>query len=160
MFNYKPTVYLPKPGSKDIYQRLLKQVENLSIPVLKSEQEFEASLKEHDVILDAIFGECHNTYQCHKLILGFSFAPPLRPPFHTILRLLHDSKLPILSVDIPSGWSVTDGPQPLHTQPDENGKSELVETFTPEALISLTSPKEGVRGYKGRHWLGGRFVPE
>jgi NAD(P)H-hydrate epimerase len=58
MFNYKPTVYLPKPGSKDIYQRLLKQVENLEIPVLQSEQEFEASLKEHDVILDAIFGRC------------------------------------------------------------------------------------------------------
>ena len=56
LFNYKPTVYLPKPGSKDIYQRLLKQVENLHIPVLKSEQEFEKSLKNHDVILDAIFG--------------------------------------------------------------------------------------------------------
>jgi NAD(P)H-hydrate epimerase len=159
MFNYKPTVYLPKPGSKDIYQRLLKQVENLSIPILKSEQEFEASLKEQDVILDAIFGRPFGVRGI-KLIPGFSFAPPLRPPFHTILRLLHDSKLPILSVDIPSGWSVADGPQPLHTQPDEDGKSELVETFTPEALISLTAPKEGVRNYKGRHWLGGRFIPE
>ena len=56
MFNYKPTVYLPKPGSKDIYQRLLKQVENLRIPILKSEEEFEQSLKEQDVIMDAIFG--------------------------------------------------------------------------------------------------------
>ena len=34
-----------------------------------------------------------------------------------------------------------------------------VETFEPEALISLTVPKMGVRQYKGRHWLGGRFVP-
>ena len=57
MFRYKPTVYLPKPGSKDIYQRLLKQIENLKIPVLKSEEEFEKSLKEQDVILDAIFGQ-------------------------------------------------------------------------------------------------------
>ena len=56
MFRYKPTVYLPKPGSKDIYQRLLKQVENLNIPVIKSEKEFESSLKQQDVILDAIFG--------------------------------------------------------------------------------------------------------
>ena len=56
MFRFKPTVYLPKPGSKDIYQRLLKQVENLKIPVLQSEEEFEKSLKEQDVILDAIFG--------------------------------------------------------------------------------------------------------
>ena len=56
MFRYRPTVYLPKPGSKDIYQRLLKQVENLNIPVIKSEQDFQASLKDHDVIMDAIFG--------------------------------------------------------------------------------------------------------
>ena len=55
---------------------------------------------------------------------------------------------------------MTDGPQPLYTEPDENGKTENVETFTPEALISLTAPKEGVKGYKGRHWLGGRFIPE
>jgi NAD(P)H-hydrate epimerase len=62
MFNYRPTVYLPKPGSKEIYQRLLKQVENLRIPVLKSEDEFEKSLKEHDVIMDAIFGALHNPF--------------------------------------------------------------------------------------------------
>jgi len=24
----------------------------------------------------------------------------------------------------------------------------------------LTAPKEGVRGYRGRHFLGGRFVPK
>ncbi|KAK1926474.1 YjeF N-terminal domain-containing protein [Papiliotrema laurentii] len=146
MFNYKPTIYLPKPGSKEIYRRLLKQVENLRIPVIKSEADFEKSLKEQDVILDAIF--------------GFSFQPPLRPPFHTVLRLIKQSKLPILSVDIPSGWSVTEGPQELRTEPDENGRSEIVETFTPEALISLTAPKEGVKGFKGKHWLGGRFVPD
>lgn len=83
--------------------------------------------------------------------------------------------LAILSVDIPSGWHVEDGPQvshpflvtspdadkqPLYTQEDDQGNRENIETFTPEALISLTVPKLGVRGFKGRHWLGGRFVPE
>lgn len=57
MFDYTPTVYLPKPGSKEIYQRLLTQVDNLGIPVIRSESEFEKSLKENHVILDAIFGE-------------------------------------------------------------------------------------------------------
>jgi NAD(P)H-hydrate epimerase len=50
--------------------------------------------------------------------------------------------------------------QPLYTQEDEQGNTETIETFTPEALISLTVPKLGVRGFKGQHWLGGRFVPE
>ena len=92
--------------------------------------------------------------------LGFSFHPPVRKPFDTILKLIKASPLPILSIDIPSGWSVEDGPQPLHTKPDEQGNVETIETFTPEALISLTVPKLGVKGYRGKHWLGGRFVPE
>lgn len=43
---------------------------------------------------------------------------------------------------------------------DSTSALETVDTFDPEVLISLTAPKEGVRAYKGRHWLGGRFVPE
>lgn len=73
---------------------------------------------------------------------------------------MKSSSLPIVSIDIPSGWSVEDGPQPLYTEPNEKGDSEPVETFEPEVLVSLTVPKKGVQGFKGRHWLGGRFVPE
>jgi NAD(P)H-hydrate epimerase len=56
-FRYKPTIYLPKPGNKDIYQRLLKQCENLKIPIVKETNQFQDGLKENDAILDAIFGE-------------------------------------------------------------------------------------------------------
>lgn len=90
---------------------------------------------------------------------GFSFHPPLRRPFDRILTLLQTSPAPILSVDIPSGWDVERGRQKLETEPDDQGKVEVIETFVPDTLISLTAPKEGVRDYKGRHWLGGRFVP-
>jgi len=27
-------------------------------------------------------------------------------------------------------------------------------------LISLTAPKEGVKDFRGKHFLGGRFVPK
>ncbi|ODN85663.1 NAD(P)H-hydrate epimerase [Cryptococcus wingfieldii CBS 7118] len=145
-FAYKPTVYLPKPSSKDLLQRLVTQCENLKIPIIKDVEGFQKALKESDVVLDAIF--------------GFSFHPPLRKPFDQVLKAITSAKLPIVSVDIPSGWSVTDGPQPLYTQEDEDGKTETVETFEPEVLISLTAPKEGVKGFKGRHWLGGRFIPD
>jgi NAD(P)H-hydrate epimerase len=55
-FKYKPTIYLPKPGSKDIYKRLLRQCENLKIPVISETGKFEEGLKESDAILDAVFG--------------------------------------------------------------------------------------------------------
>lgn len=90
------------------------------------------ALSSSDVILDAIF--------------GFSFSGPVRAPFDAALPLISASRLPIVSVDIPSGWNV------------EKGNQEVV-GLNPDVLVSLTAPKEGVRSFKGRHFLGGRFVP-
>jgi len=131
MFGYKPTVYLPKPGSKDIYKRLQTQCHNMEIPTINSESDLETSLAKSDVILDAIF--------------GFSFQPPIRAPFDTALQLISSSKLPIVSVDIPSGWDV------------EKGNEHNI-GLQPDVLISLTAPKEGVKEFKGKHFLGGRFI--
>jgi len=145
---------MPKPGSKEIYQRLHKQCTNLSIPTLPPTppQDLRNS---YDVILDAIF--------------GFSFHPPVRAPFDTLITLLATSSLPIVSVDIPSGWDVERGPVEL-TRPRADGigggttdanaepLDSGVKWLNPDVLISLTAPKEGVRSFKGRHFLGGRFV--
>jgi len=135
MFGYRPTIYMPKPGSKDHYKRLQTQCDNMKIPTLppcNNIDPLRTALQSSDVILDAIF--------------GFSFKPPIRAPFDVALPLLADSGLPIVSVDIPSGWDV------------EKGNTAGV-GLIPDLLISLTAPKEGVRGYTGRHFLGGRFVP-
>lgn len=99
----------------------------------RTESTLKSALENHDVILDAIF--------------GFSFKPPVRAPFDMALPLLSSSGLPIVSVDIPSGWDVEEG--------NKHGVG-----LEPDVLISLTAPKEGARGFKGRHWLGGRFVPK
>jgi hypothetical protein len=169
MFGYRPTIYQPKvricpslqgeirtdslcssyirhpfkqPGNKDIYKRLLKQCQNLHIPTLSSAEEFTSHYSSStDLILDTIF--------------GFSFHPPVRSPFDAVLRTIADKRVPIVSIDIPSGWSVEDGAQKLH---DEQGGD--VPTFEPEVLLSLTCPKVGVKEFKGRHFLGGRFIPE
>lgn len=103
------------------------------IPPSAEVDEVKKIIKHSDVILDAIF--------------GFSFQPPLRSPFDHILRLLSDSRLPIVSVDIPSGWDV------------EKGNAVGV-GLNPDVLLSLTAPKQGVKDFTGRHFLGGRFVPE
>lgn len=114
--------------------------------MLSTLDEFHSALKANDVVMDAIF--------------GFSFEPPVRAPFDRILDALAESKTPIVSVDMPSGWNVEKGRQELFTQPDDQGKSRPVKTIDPEVLVSLTVPKEGAKEFKGKHWLGGRFVPE
>lgn len=92
-------------------------------------------------------------------IFGFSFEPPVRAPFDRILDALAEANTPVVSVDIPSGWNVEKGRQELYTQAEDGGRRE-VRTIDPQVLVSLTAPKEGAREYTGRHWLGGRFVPD
>ncbi|KAJ3996703.1 YjeF N-terminal domain-containing protein [Lentinula boryana] len=136
MFGYTPTIFMPKPGSKDIYQRLKSQCDNMKIKTIPPSNDTSAlrdALSSSNVILDAIF--------------GFSFKGPIRSPFDSALPLLSGSRLPIISVDIPSGWDV------------EEGNVEGV-GLQPDVLVSLTAPKLGVRSFNGRHFLGGRFIPK
>jgi NAD(P)H-hydrate epimerase len=80
-------------------------------------------------------------------LFGFSFRPPMRTEFVSIVDAIQKSGVLLCSVDIPSGWDVEHGaPEPGSLQPD--------------LLISLTAPKKCAEKFRGRfHYLGGRFVP-
>ncbi|KAJ3186980.1 hypothetical protein HDU85_007018 [Gaertneriomyces sp. JEL0708] len=129
-FGYRPTIYYPKRADKPLYKGLTTQLKNLNIAFV---EDLEAQLKsEVDIIVDALF--------------GFSFKGSLRPPFDTVIETLSNTTIPIASIDIPSGWDVETGP---------NGSSSL----QPSMLISLTAPKPAAKHFRGKHYLGGRFVP-
>ncbi|KAL2398304.1 NAD(P)H-hydrate epimerase [Exophiala dermatitidis] len=135
-FGYTPQVYYPKPTNAPIFNGLQKQLNHLHIPFLKSLEDFTTSLNSSDLIVDALF--------------GFSFKPPVRAPFDTVLSAIIDSKKPVLAVDIPSSWDVEAGPP-------EQG--QLGSEFMPQYLVSLTAAKPCVKHFKGqRHFIGGRFL--
>ncbi|XP_017483098.1 PREDICTED: NAD(P)H-hydrate epimerase isoform X4 [Rhagoletis zephyria] len=133
LMNYKPSIYYPKPTPKELYENLTHQCKRYAIPFLNSSPSLETTSTCFDLIVDALF--------------GFSFKPPVRDTFVPIVEVLQKTKLPIASIDIPSGWDVEDG--------------KLSEAdFEPELLISLTAPKLCARSFQGKyHYLGGRFVP-
>ena len=60
-----------------------------------------------------------------------------------------ETKTPVTSVDAPSSWNIEDGPP----------ESGVGSNFNPGVLVSLTAPKPLVKHFKGRHFIGGRFVP-
>ncbi|GAA5946431.1 hypothetical protein JCM3765_000238 [Sporobolomyces pararoseus] len=150
MFGYSPSIFYPKESKGEIFGRLKKQCENLDLPLIAPPpsvsssfpmspdaqvQAFKRALSQTDVVLDCVF--------------GFSFHPPARAPFVTVLQAFKETDKPILSVDIPSGWDVEEG----------NANDE----FTPDAILSLTAPKKGIKSFVesgGKHFLGGRFVPD
>ena len=97
-----------------------------------------------------------------------SFKGDVRAPFDAVLSAIRTSSgalpaasvpstgsgrlgliLPLVSVDIPSGWNVETG----DNTSDGSG-------LRPDMLVSLTAPKLCATHFSGRfHYLGGRFVP-
>ncbi|KAL3094514.1 hypothetical protein niasHT_026280 [Heterodera trifolii] len=137
-FGFSPSILCPKPSQNDLMQRLMRQLECLGIPSVQSFPDSN-SIDKFNFLVDAIF--------------GFSFHPPIRQPFDKILKQMESvqNRVPIVSIDIPSGWDVEKGP------PDEKSGLPIL---NPLALISLTAPKQCAQFFKGEyHFLGGRFVP-
>ncbi|KAI5290016.1 hypothetical protein KEM54_002661 [Ascosphaera aggregata] len=140
-FGYEPVVYWPKHSNKDIYlvsgnsnstlYRLEKQLKNLRVPFT---DDFIAALPTTDLVIDSFF--------------GFSFKGPVRDPYATNITALERSDKPVFSVDAPSSWEVDTG------APSEGPGAN----FMPKYLISLTAAKPLVAYFKGRHFVGGRFL--
>lgn len=139
LFGYVPTVYYPKQNLKnEFFTRLTTQLQTFKIKVITDELsrlDLTNHIQNNDFVVDSMF--------------GFSFKPPMREPFGTIVEELIKSQLKVVSVDIPTGWDVDEGP--------DTSKEYL----KPLLLVSLTSPKPCSVGQTGFvHYLGGRFVDQ
>lgn len=136
--SYDPIIYYPKKStSNPLYSRLVKQLQDLDVEELSTLDEVKHLLDKRNsgisIIIDALF--------------GFSFRPPLRPPFDDLIGYLssnNENLPPIVAVDIPSGWDVDDGP--------------VGEDIGASCLVSLTAPKPAALKFNGAHYLGGRFI--
>ncbi|CAF0767548.1 unnamed protein product [Didymodactylos carnosus] len=135
MFGYEPTVFYPKRTDKELYNNLVKQCEKMDIDIL-DKLENNNKYSDYHLIVDAIF--------------GFGFNGEIRQPYADILKEMKkvEKQIPIISIDVPSGWNVESGP--------DNDSS-----LEPECVISLTAPKTCMKHFKGKyHFIGGRFVPD
>lgn len=142
LFGYNPVVFYPiRSNRTEFYKQLTNQLDFFKVPILSQDDtaNWLDYLKPEKTlcIVDAIF--------------GFSFKPPLREPFQAIVDSLYDlqDKVPIVSVDVPSGWDVDKGP--------------VAEKYIkPAVLVSLTVPKpcsQPLNTEKTEHYIGGRFIP-
>jgi NAD(P)H-hydrate epimerase len=133
LIGYDVTVLYPKRSSREKhYSKLVSQSLDVGVKFVDSIPENE----KYNAVVDAIF--------------GFSFKGEPREPFSTIIaemiRMQKESDSVIISVDVPSGWNVDEG-------------DTLNLGFYPDVLVSLTAPKFCAKGFKGRHFVGGRFLP-
>lgn len=130
MFGYQCEVVFPKQKNQQHFINLQQQLNDVGVPITT---EMPQDLSSYTAIVDAIF--------------GFSFMGEPREPFKTILQQIQGADgILTFSVDVPSGWNVD--------------KGDVANTgFVPDVLISLTTPKHCSKDFKGRHFVGGRFLP-
>lgn len=88
---YTPSILYPKQSSSDLMKRLVTQVTKMGINFVNEDTIKQPSDISNDyaLVVDAIF--------------GFSFRPPLRSPFDTIIDAITKSAVPVFSIDVPSG---------------------------------------------------------
>ncbi|KAL9643002.1 hypothetical protein ABK040_010693 [Willaertia magna] len=142
-FGFEPIIIYPRKEMKDLYKRLLLQCKNIDISIYYDWNEFldKFQLKDFNFILDGIFG------------YSFSGNQGIREPYKTIIDDLKKEKngMPdVIAIDIPSGWDVD----------SVDLEKNLQIGLHADVLISLTAPKICAKCFKGKHFLGGRFVPK
>ncbi|RKF65168.1 NADH-hydrate epimerase [Golovinomyces cichoracearum] len=142
-YGYQPIVYYPKRNKSDLFQRLQTQLDNLNVTFT---DDFLTSIKECDHVIDA----SHFLFSISDSHTGFSFSGEVREPFPAVIKAFEETSIPVTSVDVPSSWDVEKGPP----------KSGIGSNFKPSVLVSLSAPKPLASFFRGRHFVGGRFVPQ
>lgn len=143
LFGYNPIVFYPKRSERtEFYKQLVHQLNFFKVPVLGQDDDETRWLS---------YLEPEKTLCIVDAIFGFSFKPPMREPFQSIMSQLKkiENDIPIISVDVPTGWDVDEGPI-----------SE--QCIVPKVLVSLTVPKlcsNYLKEKTTKHYVGGRFVP-
>ncbi|XP_062868978.1 yjeF N-terminal domain-containing 3 [Trichomycterus rosablanca] len=132
IFEYEPTIFYPKRSSDGLNQDFTTQCEKMDIPYLSYlPTEVQLINDAYNLVIDAILGPETD-------------LKDVKEPYLAILGSLKQVKIPIVSVDVPSGWEV-----------DEANKDGI----NPDVLISLMVPKKCASSFSGKHFLAGRFLP-
>ncbi|XP_075758917.1 yjeF N-terminal domain-containing 3 isoform X3 [Pelodiscus sinensis] len=133
VFEYEPTIFYPKRSLNSLYRDFTTQCEKMDIPFLSYlPTEVQLINDAYNLVIDAILG---------------ADAEPgeVQEPYTSILATLKQIRIPIISLDVPSGWDV------------EAGNSEGI---SPDMLVSLAAPKQCATRFLGRHhFLAARFLP-
>nr|XP_051684194.1 yjeF N-terminal domain-containing protein 3 isoform X2 [Oryctolagus cuniculus] len=135
-FEYEPSVFYPTRSLDELHRDLTTQCEKMDIPFLSYlPTEVQLINDAYGLVVDAVLG------------------PGARPgdvggPCTRALATLKQLSVPLVSLDIPSGWDAETG-------------AEAEDGLQPDVLVSLAAPKRCARRFSGRHhFVAGRFVPD
>lgn len=136
LFGGFPIVIYPKVGRKDLFNNLTLLLEKFNIPIYKRIEDAN-NINDSALFIDAIFGFGYNsnkTDPCYREIFDF------------IIINSRELSIPVISIDVPSGWEV------------DMKESSNEDKIKPEVLISLTAPKLCSKYFEGIHFVASTFA--
>nr|XP_022307836.1 NAD(P)H-hydrate epimerase-like [Crassostrea virginica] len=93
LFGYNPSLFYPKKPNKPLFDNLTMQCLGMELPFLSEFPGDPETLQaSYGLVVDALFG------------LSFTPPPPVRPAFAGVLDTLRRVRVPVCSVDVPSGY--------------------------------------------------------
>nr|XP_048283025.1 yjeF N-terminal domain-containing protein 3 isoform X3 [Myodes glareolus] len=136
VFDYQPSIFCPARSADALHCDLTTQCEKMDIPFL-------SFLPTEVRLID----------DAYRLVVDAVLGPGVRPveaggPCARALATLKRLSIPLVSLDVPSGWD---------TEAGGNAKDEV----QPDVLVSFAAPKSCASRFSGRHhFVVGRFVPD
>ncbi|XP_013210394.1 yjeF N-terminal domain-containing protein 3 [Microtus ochrogaster] len=136
VFDYQPSIFCPARSADALHCDLTTQCEKMDIPFL-------SFLPAEVRLIDDAYG----------LVVDAVLGPGVRPaeaggPCARALVTLKRLSIPLVSLDVPSGWD---------TEAGGDAKDEV----QPDVLVSFAAPKSCASRFSGRHhFVVGRFVPD
>ncbi|XP_030743902.1 yjeF N-terminal domain-containing protein 3 [Echinops telfairi] len=136
VFEYEPTIFYPVRSLDPLHRDLTTQCEKMDIP-----------------FLSYLPAEVRLINDAYRLVVDAVLGPGAGPgevggPCSRALATLKLLSIPLVSLDIPSGWDAETG-------------SDAEDRLQPDVLVSLVAPKRCAGRFAGRHhFVAGRFVPD
>ncbi|XP_036022474.1 yjeF N-terminal domain-containing protein 3 isoform X2 [Onychomys torridus] len=136
VFEYQPSIFCPVRAADTLHRDLTTQCEKMDIPFL-------SFLPAEVRLIDDAYG----------LVVDAVLGPGVRPaeaggPCARALATLKRLSIPLVSLDVPSGW-------------DAEAGDDAKDAVQPDVLVSFAAPKSCAGRFSGRHhFVAGRFVPE
>ncbi|KAM9241682.1 LOW QUALITY PROTEIN: yjeF N-terminal domain-containing protein 3 [Dugong dugon] len=137
VFEYEPTIFYPMRSLDPLLHRDLTTLcEKMDIPFLSYlPMEVHLINDAYGLAVDAVLGPGAEPGE-------------VRGPCMRVLATLKLLSIPLVSLDIPSGWDAETG-------------SDVEDGLRPDVLVSVAAPKRCAGRFSGRHhFVAGRFVPD
>nr|XP_019592520.1 PREDICTED: yjeF N-terminal domain-containing protein 3 isoform X1 [Rhinolophus sinicus] len=163
VFEYEPTIFYPTRSLDPLHQDLTTQCEKMDIPFLSylpTEVSAEQELRGRWGMVSqgqpdpACPPQVQLVNDAYGLVVDAVLGPGVEPcevggPCTRALATLKLLSIPLVSLDIPSGWDA------------ETGGGDGEDGLQPDVLVSLAAPKLCAGRFSGRHhFVAGRFVPD